>query len=67
MVTNTNLRPVENIMDLHDGTIVRHKGTGNSYVVVCSYSATSVIAVRTVHISNKDEWLIFDPTEKEPK
>ena len=55
-----NLRPIENIMDLHDGTIVTHKGTGNRYVVVCSYGATSVIAVRTVHISNKSEWLIVD-------
>jgi len=60
-----SLKSVKSISDLTRGTIVRHKSSGNSYVVVDSYSHTSAIAVRSVHISNPSEWLIFEPDNQD--
>ena len=41
---------------LQRGDILRHKGSGNSYVVDSVGADNQVIAVRTVYISNPSEW-----------
>ena len=52
-------RPVQSIKDLERGDIIRHKGTGKSYVVTANYG-TTVIAVDTYQVSNPDEWLLVE-------
>lgn len=42
---------------LKPGDIIQHRSTGESYVVTANYGDYA-IAVRTVHVSNPDEWLV---------
>lgn len=42
---------------LRPGDIIQHLATGESYVVTANYGDYA-IAVRTVHVSNPDEWLV---------
>lgn len=43
---------------LREGDIVRNKATGNAYIVTGNYG-THVTAVRTIDITNLDEWEII--------
>ena len=40
---------------LIDGDIVRHRGSGEPYIVTGNFGQT-VTAVRQAHITNPDEW-----------
>lgn len=49
---------------LKKGDIVRHLGTGDSYVVDANYG-DFVTGMRTVNISNPSEWMLFTPGQGE--
>ena len=49
--------------DLIPGDIVQNKGSGNAYVVVSNVRG-KVVAVRTVEISNTQEWLLVRAAEE---
>ncbi len=57
--------PVEilSCYDLIPGDIVQNKGSGNAYVVVSNMRGKAV-AVRTVEISNSQEWLLVRTAEE---
>ena len=44
---------------LTTGDIVRHKHASEAMVVTANYGRT-VIAVRAVHMTNPDEWLLIE-------
>ena len=51
------LEPVENIAFLKVGEIVQNRGTGQSYVILKA-DGEEVVAVRSVSVSNADEWAL---------
>ena len=53
---NDPYRKIE-MIDLQPGTIVRHRMSGDAFVVTANYREYA-IAVRTQHISNPEEWTI---------
>lgn len=57
-------RPLQSLTELFRGAIVRSVGSANSYVVdaVTGQHAT---AVRTVSITNPDEWILINPSDEE--
>lgn len=53
------LKKVQNIKELERGDIIRHNGSGNSYVITSVYGEYA-IAVDTIHVSNPNEWSIVE-------
>ena len=53
------LTQVENVLTLVRGQIVRNKGSGHSYVIVADDNDYPT-GVRTVEISNAQEWLLVE-------
>ncbi len=51
------LTPLRNISDLSDGTIVRHRVTGDAYIVIQAGKKSATV-VRSININNPDEWHI---------
>lgn len=54
----------EDFKGLKPGTIVRGKSSGLSYVVTGNYGGRAT-AVRTVDLTNPDEWDVIPPPESE--
>lgn len=55
--------PLERIQDLRRGDIIRHAGTGTSFVVDAVYGDTAT-AARTVQVVNPSEWIVVVPGGK---
>lgn len=55
---NENPRCCENVMQLKTGDIIRSRLTGEGYVVTGQYGDRAT-AVRTVDVTNPDEWLVM--------
>jgi len=52
-------REIESFRDIQPGSIIVNKGSGLSYIVIKN-KTNHLIAVRTVTIINKSEWVIFN-------
>lgn len=46
----------DELADVREGDVIRHVGNGNAYVVI--HASDRKIAVRTVEVSNPDEWTL---------
>lgn len=51
------MKPLEKLSDLQPGDIIQGRSSGDSFVVTANYGS-HVTAVRTVDITNPDEWLV---------
>lgn len=49
------------------GDIVRHIGTGDSFVIERGNSRNSYTAVRTIDISNPQEWIVYRREPPKPR
>lgn len=49
------LKTIESLGNLTPGDIIRNEGSGQTYIVIACYPGY-VIAIRTIHVSNRDEW-----------
>lgn len=54
----------DQLRELEDGDIVRNKKSGLAFIVIEKLAATSVLAVRTVKVSNPDEWVVVFKSKK---
>ena len=52
-------REIESFRDIQPGSIIVNKGSGLSYIVIKN-KTNHLIAVHTVTIINKSEWVIFN-------
>lgn len=53
-------RPLTRIADLKRGDIIRHRGTGETYVIDAT-GGDRARAVTSVEVSNPGEWMLVDP------
>lgn len=52
-------KPMKSLAELQPGMRVRHKGTSHTYQITSNYGK-SAIAVRTVLVTNPDEWEVAE-------
>jgi hypothetical protein len=52
-------KEINRISDLTRGDIVRHKFTGESYIIEDNIDKDTALAVRTMLITNPDEWILI--------
>ena len=56
-------QPITNLRDLQRGDIVRHRNAGDSYVIE-NVDGRGALGVRTILITNHDEWLLVKPDNR---
>lgn len=54
-----SMRPLRSLDELQAGAIVRHRRTGDAYIVV-GFEPGVAIAVRQVSVCNAGEWLVWE-------
>lgn len=57
------MNEIESFKDIQPGSIIVNKGSGLSYIVI-ENRTDHLIAVRSVTIMNKSEWVIFNHQQK---
>ena len=55
---------IESFRDIVPGSIIVNKGSGLSYIVI-ENRINHLIAVRSVTVTNKSEWVLFNHQNKE--
>lgn len=57
---------LKSIDQLRRGDIIRHKGSGEAYVIDSNYGSFA-IGMRSVHVSNPIEWYRMDFEEEDKR